>query len=124
MRVFSPLVALLCLPACTQSRNIFMPDHRPVPPPQESKVLKDLVDISHIDPGLPTPIPTSVDKKPPVVVEIPNAEWTVVPKGVKWKKDGFILSPYVTGKVIDVFGIKPGTVVGDPWAPGKTVIVP
>jgi hypothetical protein len=67
----------------------------------------------------PTPIPDDVIKLKPA----PDKSKLPIAKKADGKP-GYVVSPYVPGKLIDAIDVPSGTEVGDPYALGKTFLVP
>lgn len=67
----------------------------------------------------PTPIPDDVIKLKPA----PDKSKLPIAKKADGKP-GYLVSPYVPGKLIDAIDVPSGTEVGDPYALGKTFLVP
>jgi hypothetical protein len=79
----------------------------------------------NIDPP-PAPVPNISNILPEETISIkPAPDKSKLPIAQKAEgKPGFVVSPYAPGKLIDATDVPSGTEVGDPYALGKTFLIP
>ena len=79
----------------------------------------------NIDPP-PAPVPNISNILPEETISIkPAPDKSKLPIAQKAEgKPGFVVSPYAPGKLIDATNVPSGTEVGDPYALGKTFLIP